>query len=152
MIDWSLVIVVVKSRRNVLRRDYCYVTDIIKEKRSKLPSMSRSATKARVLLLHSGSIYLREHNTIPDLTHLSAHNVQPGPPYSLFSSFTADCSTEQAFLTHLDFSVEKSSARRELMTDTRRVTSPTIIALFMLLALLPGDLELLDATRIRRDN
>lgn len=31
MIDWLLTIVV-KSRRNVLDRDYCYVTDIIKDR------------------------------------------------------------------------------------------------------------------------
>ncbi|CAL1675639.1 unnamed protein product [Lasius platythorax] len=89
--------------------------------------MSRSATKARVLLLHSGSIYLREHNTIPDLTHLSAHNAQPGPSHSLFSSFAADCSTEQAFLTHLDFSGRRARnlKQEENMTDTRSNVSNT---------------------------
>lgn len=89
----------VKSRRDVYAADYCTVTDIIEEKRSKLPSMSRSATKARVLLLHPGSIYLRAHNTtriwhIYQRTMLSP--VRPILYSPLLDAAAADCSTVQA--------------------------------------------------------
>lgn len=38
------------------------------------------ATKARVSLLHSASIYLRDAQYGPRLTHLSAHNAPNGAP------------------------------------------------------------------------
>lgn len=65
--DCSLLTVTVKSKQHtyihVSRRGIRTDADIAKERRFKLPSMSGVATKARVLLLHSGSIYLRRHNT-----------------------------------------------------------------------------------------
>lgn len=50
------------------------------ESRFKLSWTSGVATKARVSLLHSASIYLRGAQYGPRLTHLSAHNAPNGAP------------------------------------------------------------------------
>lgn len=51
------------TRPLLLRQGIQTAANIAKERCFKLSSMSRVATKARVLLLHSGSIYLRRYNT-----------------------------------------------------------------------------------------
>lgn len=77
------------TRPLLLRLGIQTAANIAKERCFKLSSMSRVATKARVLLLHSGSIYLRRYNTgrVWHIYQRTIHIYQPNPPLLYFPPF-----------------------------------------------------------------
>lgn len=142
-IDWSLAIVAVKSRRNVLRSATTTATLRISLRRN-APNYLRwvDRQQRRVFCFFTPAPFISASTIRYRIWHIYQRTMlQPGPPHSLFSSFAADCSTEQAFLTHLDLSGKKG-------TWLIPTTSLTHYCSFCIsLALLPGDPVLSDLTR-----